>query len=213
MGSIQTYNGHYLRSGALSGAVAAFVFTAFHQLVISNIWASLPIMMIAGALCGLCVAWSYQRLFPASSLGGWVRYNLVYVVMFVLMSAVSVAIYEPITTMAAVIEGGSPDELYGEALLMTVIFTIAAAIAINLMFGRRRSTYVPVFVTCVVLVLTLGLNVAIIGLVVIPIDSAYLVAEFLGLILFLDLAFVAAFVAFERNQIAPSILARREERS
>ncbi len=57
------------------------------------------------------------------------------------------------------------------------------------------------------------LNVAIIGLVDIPIESVYLVAEFLGLILFLDLAFVAAFVALERNQIVPSGLASREERS
>lgn len=206
MESTATHDGHYLRSGALAGAAAALAFTAFHQLVISNIWFSLPIMMIAGALCGLCVGWSYEKLYRTPSSGGWVRYNLVYVAMFVLMSGVSVIIYEPITTMAAVIDGGSPNELYREAWLMTVLFTIGAAIGINLMFGRRRSTYLPVFVTCIVLVVTLGLNVSIIGLVDIPISGAYLVAEFLGLILFLDVAFVAVFVLLERDQLAPSLL-------
>ena len=56
MESPGTTDAHYLRSGALAGAGAAFAFTAFHQLVISNIWASLPIVVIAGAMCGVAVA-------------------------------------------------------------------------------------------------------------------------------------------------------------
>lgn len=83
---------------------------------------------------------------------------------------------------------------------------LAASVLINLMFGNRRSTYLPVLLTCVVIIMTLGLNVSIIGLVDIPTDSVYFVAELLGLIVFLNLAFVAAFVALERRALARSFL-------
>jgi hypothetical protein len=83
---------------------------------------------------------------------------------------------------------------------------LAASVLINLMFENRRSTYLPVLLTCVVIIMTLGLNVLIIDLVDIPTDSVYLVAELLGLIVFLNLAFVAAFVALERRALARSFL-------
>lgn len=192
--------GSYPSSGAIAGAVAAFLFTAFHQVIISNIWFSLPIMLIAGAACGASIGWTYGLLFRVPSLLGFLAYNLSYVAMFAIMGGVSVAIFEPITTMAAVIEANeSPTELIGEAMPMTIAFTLAAAILITLAFGRRLSTILPVLTTCVVLVVTLGLNVSIIGLVDIPVDSVYLAFELFGLVFAMDIFFVATFLALERG--------------
>ena len=188
-----------MRSGALAGAVATLAFTAIHHIFISNIWFSLIPMTIAGALCGLCLAWTYGRLFQAPSLSSWVRYNATYVGMFVLLGLVSVMIYEPRTTIAALVEANEPpNELIGAALPLTIAFTLAVAALITL-FGRQLSNLFPVVVTCMVLVVTLGLNVSVLGLVDIPSGSAYLVLELFGLIVTLDLAFVAMFAALERK--------------
>ena len=56
-------------------------------------------------------------------------------------------------------------------------------------------------ITTVVLVLTLGLNVSIIGLVALPSGSFYLVIELFALILALGIAFAVSFIALERNQL------------
>ena len=56
------------RRGAAAGAIATVVFTVVHHLTISNIWATLPVMLAAGALCGWSLAWSYEVLFDGYSL-------------------------------------------------------------------------------------------------------------------------------------------------
>ena len=121
----------YIRSGAVAGAVSAFAFAIIHHLFISDIWFSLIMMMVAGAVCGLCIGWTYGLLFEAPSTGSWVRYNMLYVVMFVLLGAASVLVYEPVTTIAALIEANEPpDALFRQALPMTVGFTLAMAILV-----------------------------------------------------------------------------------
>jgi hypothetical protein len=188
------------RSGAIAGAVAAFGFTALHQVVISNIWFSLPIMVIAGAACGLCIGWTYGILKPSHVLRAWIGYNLAYVGMFAVMAAVSVVLFEPITTMAALIEANeSPNELIAEAGPMTIGFTLVFALLITLTFPQRRAAIGPVLITCAVLVITLGLNVSIIGLVDIPTSDVGVIAELFALILVMDIAFVVAFLALERG--------------
>ena len=172
-------------------------------MMISNIWSSLIIMLVAGALCGLCLGWTYGRLFTASSFGGWLRYNTAYVVMFILLGAVSVLVYEPITTVAVLVDNNEPPgELIGKALPMTIAFTIIAAGVIIVLFGRGWSHIGAVVLTCAVLVVTLGLNVSIIGLVAFPSDSLYLVIELFGLVLALGIAFAITFVALERKQLS-----------
>jgi hypothetical protein len=42
-----------LASGTIAGSVSAFVFAAIHDLFISDIWYSLNVLLVAGALCGL----------------------------------------------------------------------------------------------------------------------------------------------------------------
>ena len=193
----------YLRSGVLAGAVSAFAFTLVHDLFISDIWGMLIVMVVAGAVCGLCMGWSYGRLFDAPSIGSWLGYNLVYLVMFGLLGATSVIVFDPVTTLAEVIEDEGPiDELIRMALPMTVIFALATVAATSVLFGRRTSDIRPIFVTVSVLVLFLGLNVSAIGLVDIPRDSTYLVAELFGLIVVIDVAFAATFLILERERLA-----------
>ena len=137
-------------------------------------------------------------LFKTPSLNTWARYNLVYVGMFVLLGGVSEALFTPTTTMAAVISANeAPNELIMDGLPMTVIFTLAASVVITAMWGRQWSRFFAVLLTFTVLVVTLGLNVSIIGLVDIPGSSLYVVAELLGLILWLNVVYLVVFVALE----------------
>jgi hypothetical protein len=192
----------YVRSGAVAGAVSAFVFAIIHHLFISDIWFSLILMMVAGALCGLCVGWSYGLLFKIPSAASWLRYNLFFVAMFVLLGAVSVLVFEPVTTVAALVEANEPpDELIRQAMPMTILFTIATAVLISLLYGRSWLHYGVILLTCTVLVLLLGLNVSVLGLVYIPGSAVYLVAELFGLIFAINAVYVAVFIALERKSL------------
>lgn len=192
--------GHPARLGAIAGAASALAFAAIHHLLISDIWFSLIAMMVAGAACGLVVAWSYALLVEAPSMASWLRYNATYVALFLLLGGASVIAFEPETTIAALVEANEPPgELIAQALPMTALFTFAAAGLVTLLFGRNWRQFAPVLLTSAVLVLLLGLNVSVIGLVEVPRSSAYLVAELYGLIVALDAAYVGVFVVLERR--------------
>jgi hypothetical protein len=168
-------------SGAVAGATSTLVFTVVHDIFISDIWFSLLPMLVAGALCGLCLGWSYALLVSTPSVGSWLRYNLLYVAMFALLGAISALVFEPITTMAAVVSvNGPPDVLIGRAMPMTTVFTVMMAALVTLLYGPSWKRFGAVLLTCVVLVLLLGLNVSAIGLVDIPRGSLYLVPRCLG---------------------------------
>jgi hypothetical protein len=193
----------YTRSGAVAGAVSAFVFAIIHDLFISDIWFSLLMMMVAGAVCGLCVGWTYALLFKAPSTASWLQYNMLYVAMFVLLGALSVLVYEPVATVAALVAANEPpDELIRQAMPMTILFTLATATLVSLLYAQRWLHFLAILLTCTVLVLLLGLNVSAIGLVYFPSGSVYLVLEMFGLILAINLVYVALFVALERKSLS-----------
>lgn len=195
--------GHRARSarlGAIAGAASALAFAAIHHLLISDIWFSLLAMMVAGAACGLVLAWSYALLIEVPSTSRWLRYNATYVALFLLLGAASVIAFEPETTIAALVEANEPPgELIGQALPMTGLFTFGAAGLVTWLFGRNWRQLGPVLLTCAVLVLLLGLNVSVIGLVEVPRSSLYLIVELYGLIVALDVAYVGVFVVLERR--------------
>jgi hypothetical protein len=194
--------GHYARSGAAAGAASAFVFAVVHDLLISDIWFSLIALLAAGAVCGLCLGWSYVLLVAAPSLRGWVRYNLLYLAMFLLLGAASVLVYEPVTTLSAVIAANAaPDELIRQAMPMTIAFTLATAAVVSLQYPKSWRRFGAILLTCSVLVLSLGLNVSAIGLVDIPHGSLYLIIELFGLILALNGVYVVVFVGLERQSL------------
>jgi hypothetical protein len=192
-------------TGALAGAASAFAFVVLHDIIISDIWFSLVLMLVAGALCGLCIGWTYRLMFSAPSIGSWWRYNLTYVAMFVALGIASALAFEPATTMAALTAADEPPhELIVTALPMTVGVTLVAAAVITKLFGRRRRHFGAVLLTCTVLVVLLGLNVSVIGLVDIPRGSQYLVAEMLGLIVFLNVVFAAGFTGLQWKRLTTS---------
>lgn len=192
--------GHTVRSGAIAGAAAALAFAWIHDIFISDIWFSLVMMVPAAVLCGACVAWSYVLLAQEPSTGSWWRYNLLYVGLLALLGLTSVIIFEPVTTMAALSElNGPPDQLIGQALPLTAVFTLSAAVLITLLYRQSWHRFAVVLLTCLLLILLLGLNVSVLGLVDIPRGSLYLVAEFFALIVAINVVYTATFTALERN--------------
>lgn len=193
-------------SGAIAGVFSAFLFTVFHDILISDIWSMLVVMLAAGALCGACLGWSYTLLVRRPSLKSWLAYNLLYDGMFILLGLVSVLLFEPVTTMAALIAvSGPPDALIGQAMPVTAVFTLIMAVTINLIYGFSYrfslARFGAVLLTCTTLVLLLGLNVSVIGLVSIPRGSWYLVAEMFGLILVLNAVLVVVCAGLERKSL------------
>jgi len=190
------------RSGALAGAVSALVFAVVHDLFISNIWFSTVAMMVAGALCGLCVGWSFSLLDSAPSIWGWIRYNLLYVGMFGVLGAVSVILFEPVTTIGELIAAnGPPDALILQALPVTAAFTILTALGLTALYRWTWAKFGAVLLTTIVLVVLLGLNVSVIGLVDIPRSAFYLVMELFGLIVVLNVVFTGVFILLERKHL------------
>ena len=193
---------NYARSGAVAGVVSALAFTVIHDVLISDIWFAALIMMIAGALCGLCIGWSYSRLVDKPSIGSWLGYNLLYVAMLMLLGTASVIFFDPIVSMTVLMaSNGPPDDLIRQALPMTLVFTLAASIAISLFYKRSWQNFGTILLTSTVLILLLGLNVSALGLVSIPQRELYLVAEFLGLIMLINVVFVLVFLALEGKSL------------
>jgi hypothetical protein len=190
------------RSGAVAGVIAALAFTLIHDIVISDIWAMLPIMAVAGAISGACLGWSYARMVSAPSLRTWLAYTTTYLLLFGLLGAISVVVFEPVTTMAAVIERGGPvDDLIVQALPMTIAFTVAAAVLVTWLFGRGWRDLGAVGLTTAVLVLFLGLNISAIGLVEIPRSGLYLIGELFGLVAVIGLVFTLVMVPLQRRSL------------
>ena len=188
-----------LLSGAVAGAASSLAFTVIHDILISDIWFAAPMMIIAGALCGSCIGWSYGQLVDRPSIGSWLRYNMLYVVMLMLLGVASVLAFEPIVSMAALMAlDGPPHELIGQALPLTGAFTVASSAAITLLYRRSWRHFGAILLTSSVVGLLLGLNVSVLGLVSIPQGSLYLVAKFLGLIVVINVVFALVFIGLER---------------
>lgn len=186
------------RVGAIAGASSVLMFTIVHDLTISNIWPMLGPMVVAGMMCGSCITWTYGRLFGRQSVGTWIGYNAVFLAMFAALAVASVMLFEPVTTMAAIsAQGGPVDELIVKALPLTGVFTLVATGLLGAAFARRRSDYLRLLLTVTVLVLFLGLNVSVLGLVGFSGDSILPVVAFFGLIVLLDAVFAAVFIGLQ----------------
>lgn len=197
-----TNNGRFLLSGIFAGAIATVVFTVVHGMFISNIWPMLLVMLVAGTLCGASISWSFGLLVTRPSLRSWLVYNLILDGMLILLGLVSVLIFEPVTTIAALsAAGGLPIRLLEQAMPLTVVFTLLMTLAITLLYGRGWKKFRAVLLTSVMLVLLLGHNVFILGLIDIPRGSVYLVLEMFGLILLLNGIYAASFIALERKNL------------
>ena len=192
--------------GAFSGMGSTLIFTIIHNIFISNIWFMLMPMLIAGALCGSLLIWSYLSLVVIPSKRNWLVYNWIYVAFLVFLGVVSVLYFEPVTTMAAVVLlNGPPTALIDQAMPMTIVFTLGMAITITLLYDRSITKFFAVLLTCVVLVSLLGMNISAIGLVAIPSGSLVVIAELFGLIVVLNAVYVMVYLILDQwiGQISP----------
>lgn len=206
----KTAAANFARTGAIAGGLSTFFFTVVHHLLISNIWFSFPFMLVAGALCGLCIGWSFERVVTQPSTGGWLRYNFFFVIILVLLGVTSAVVFDPVISMAALMQtSGPPDALIAQALPMTLVFTLVAAAALTVLYGLSWRNFGAILLACGVLVLLLGLNISALGLVSIPRGSFFLVAEFLSLVVLLDVVYAVAFLALEWNNDIANISDRR----
>jgi hypothetical protein len=189
-----------LLSGTLAGTAASIGFAGLHHLLISDIWFSLLPMMLAGAACGLCLAWSYRAVFPTPSPTRWILYNLEFAGLFVLLGAVSFLIYEPVYTISGLVAGvESPNALVAEATPLIAGFALLAGAGLALLRGRTPAQGISIVVTCVVLTVLLGHNAAILGMVHLTGEAVPLLAEFYALLAAIMLGNALLFLVLERR--------------
>jgi len=182
----------------IAGVVAVVAFAALHQLLISNIWDMAIIMTIAGALSGLCLAWTYRRFVVRPSVGSWIRYTATYLGFFAVIPLISVLMFDPVITVMEASESDGPlTDLLIEALPLTIISMIGIAVIVSLLFGSLKRDLGPALLTSVVLMLFLGLNLTIMGLVEFSGKGLGVVVGFMALIGFIGSVFTAVLIALE----------------
>lgn len=179
-----------LTAGAIAGVVSVLVFTILHQIFINPIWWMFPIMAVAGAGCGLCLSWCYTKLVPEPSWRSWWGYIGMFIVMFGLLTLASMIIYEPIITMAEMVEssGGNPIPM-SETLALMVVFTVVWAGLLTLTYKGGWRGFGAASVTIAVLMLLLGFNLSTVGLVEVPTEGWVLLAEFFGYVIALSVTY------------------------
>ena len=193
----------FIGSGGLAGAISVLGFTALHQLLINPIWFALPAMLVAGAICGLCLAWSYSLVVPTFAVRTWLQYNLVYLVMFVALGLTSMAAFEPVTSIAALLQTNEPPRaLIGRALPVTGLFTLATAALLSLVYRPGWRGAGGLLVTAAVLVVVLGLNISILGLVEARDAALGVLAEVLALLVALGGSYSCVVMLLNRSRFA-----------
>jgi hypothetical protein len=187
-------------SGAGAGAFSALVFMVVHDLLISDIWFSLIPMLVSGALCGAAVSWTYAMLFPRPAFAGWLSYNTVYVAVLVAMGLVSLAIYEPVATVESLIAaGGAPTELIRRATPLSVVSIVFAAALLHRLWGRGAGQFLALLVSSTLVIVLLGLNVSVLGLVEFDSQGWMLVLYTYALTILLNVVYLGTFAGIERR--------------
>jgi hypothetical protein len=190
-----------LLSGAIAGTATSFGFAALHHLLISNIWFSVLPMLVAGAISGLCLAWSYSSAFTTRSIAGWLKYNMLFVALFLVLGGISFVLYEPIYTIQGLIAGVEPmGELLRQALPLSAAYGIVAGLGISMIVGANVRQATSLVVTSLVLTVLLGHNVAILGMVHMSQEAVPLLAQFYGLVAAIMFGNAATFVLLERRR-------------
>jgi hypothetical protein len=179
--------------GAGAGALSALVFGVIHQLMISSIWFSIVPMLIAGAVCGACIAWSYALSVRDFSVRNWAQYNALYVGALVGLGITSFLMFEPVTTIPVLLQSNAPPRaLIGRALPVTAVFTVVSALLLIVLYRPGWRGAVAIFLTAVIVILALGLNISILGLVSVPRSMLYMLVEILALIASLVLVYAGS---------------------
>lgn len=203
IGEVRTQSNGLVGAGALAGGVSALVFTALHQVFINPIWFALPAMLGAGVLCGSCLAWNYSLLVSPPTLSTWLRYNAFFVGMFVALGLTSLATFRPVTTIAALLQAQAPpNKLIAQAFPMTVAFTLVTVGLLCLIYRPRLPAALAILLTATVMVLVLGLNISVLGLVSVPRSDQGVLLEVFLLLLALGAVNAILVVILQRKRFA-----------
>ena len=162
-------------------------------------------MLLAGALCGACLTWSYALAISEPTVGTWARYNLFYLAMFVALGLTSLIAFEPVTTIAVLLQSKEPPRaLVGRALPVSGLFTLGTAALLSVVYRPGWRGAAVLLLTTGVLVLLLGLNISILGLVGVPRAALGVLAEVLALLIALAGIYVAVVVGLNRSRFGRS---------
>lgn len=162
-------------------------------------------MLLAGTLCGACLAWSYTLAVSTPTVGTWVRYNLSYLAMFVALGLTSLIAFEPVTTIAALLQSKEPPRaLIGRALPVSGLFTLATAALLSAVYRPGWRGAAGLLLTTGVLILLLGLNISILGLVGVPRPALGVLVEVLALLAALAGIYVGVVVGLNRSRFGSS---------
>ena len=128
----------------------------------------------------------------------WLAMNGAFLATLFGLGLVSLIGFEPAWTFAELNTADPPiGDLFAAALPLMTWFTVVAATLLWLAFGPSRASAVPILITEALLVLLLGHNVAIIGLVDLNDEGSGLVLVMYGLVAFLGLAYALVYLAID----------------
>ncbi|MGI9584996.1 MAG: hypothetical protein ACR2N7_05340 [Acidimicrobiia bacterium] len=192
--------GRRIGVGAAAGALATLSFMIVHHILIMPIWFMTAPMVIAGSVCGLAIAWSYARAIDQPSSRRWYGLNAAFLSTLLALGVVSLLGFEPAWTFAELNVDDAPlGDLFSRAVPIMIVFSIAGALVVWAAFGRKRAALIPILVTETLLVLLVGHNVAIIGLVDLTAEGWNLVWFMFALVAFLSVAYTLIFQALDRT--------------
>lgn len=196
--------GHPMARGvsyaAVAGVLATIAFTVLHQMISSNIWFTLPVMAPIGAFCGITLYWSFTQLSVPREPRSWFVYHAVHLGVLSALGLTSILVFEPVTTVAALIAANeAPRELTTQALPLIAPFTVLWAAVFSAAWTATWRARAVMLLNCTLLMAALGLNIAILGLVEIPLSAANLVVRLFVMTSALILGFAAIFYALDRH--------------
>ena len=167
-------------------------FAVVHDVFIVDIWSSIRRMVMAGALCGLCIVWSYNKAVADHSTRRWFGYNGSCAALLIALGGVSFVVLDPKFTMAELlVSDDALVEVIPPALPLMVAASVVGTLLLWALFGRKGAALIPILATQVLLVFLVGHNLATLGLVETSSDLINVVWKFVELTVFLASAFAA----------------------
>ena len=182
-----------LLAGAAAGALVMVGFTVIHGVFIVDIWDMLRPMVFSGAICGLCLVWSYRAASPSHDTQRWLQYIAACTGLLIVMGGVSLLTLESRFTMAELsVADDAMAQLVPPALPLMGITAAVGTIGLWWWSGRRGRALLPLLLTQVLVVFLAGHQLAFLGLVEMSAEIWRFFAEFAALTIFLGGGYAAA---------------------
>jgi hypothetical protein len=152
--------------GAVVGALVVLGFVLAHNAFISDIWFNAAPMIFAGAVCGLCVVWSYRSGIADHSSAAWLTFVGLFVVEMAVLGATSLLLLSPRWSMGELMVADDAFErLMPPSVPLMIGAMVLGTVLMWLYCDRRWAALGPLAVTQVLLVFLLGHQFAFLGLV------------------------------------------------